>query len=39
MYFVSVCPKEENMKKKMINEKIKIKIKLANNALLVITLL
>jgi len=30
--FVGVCPEEENMKKKMIDEKIKIETKLADNA-------
>jgi len=29
---VGVCPEEENMKKKMIDEKIKIETKLADNA-------
>jgi len=37
MCFVGVCPEEKNMKKKMINKKIKIETKLASNALLVVT--
>ena len=34
--FVGVCPEEENMKKKKIDEKIKIETKLAGNALPVV---
>jgi len=34
--FVGICPKKENMKKKIIDEKIKIKTKLVNNALSVV---
>ena len=36
MYFVGVCPEEENMKKKMIDKKIKIETKLTDNVLLVV---
>ena len=36
MYFVGVCPEEENMKKKMIDKKIKIETRLTDNALLVV---
>ena len=37
MYFVDICIEEENMKKKIIDEKIKIETKLASNALPVVT--
>jgi len=37
MYFVGICLEEENMKKKKIDEKIKIETKLTNNALSVVT--
>jgi len=36
-YFVSICLEEKNMKKKMIDEKIKMETKLTDNALLVNT--
>jgi len=36
MCFVDVCLEEENMKKKKIDEKIKIETKLANNTLSVV---
>jgi len=36
MYFVGVCPEEENIKKKMIDKKIKIETKLTDNVLLVV---
>ena len=36
MYFVGVCPEEENMKNKIIDKKIKIETKLTNNDLLVV---
>jgi len=35
--FVGVCPEEENIKKKMIDKKIKIETKLTNNAFPVVT--
>ena len=37
MCFVDICIEEENMKKKIIDEKIKIETKLVSNALLVVT--
>ena len=36
MYFVGICPETENMKKKMIDKKIKIETKLTDNVLLVV---
>jgi len=36
MYFVGICPEEENMKNKIIDKKIKIETKLTNNDLLVV---
>ena len=36
MYLVGVCPETENMKKKMIDKKIKIETKLTDNVLLVV---
>ena len=36
MCFVGVCPEKKNMKKKMIDNKIKIETKLTNNTLSVV---
>ena len=36
MCFVSICPEEKNVKKEMIDKKIKIETKLTNNALPVV---